>query len=100
MALLDDVRIYLDIESLDSFTQQKLNLIIANGKQRLRKIVPDWTDEDFENRDCSANSLLLDYCRYARSNASEIFLKNYREELLQERQEYEVRAEEALSDED
>lgn len=92
MSLLDDVKNILDITSTenDVTTLNKLNLIIANGKQHLRSFYPTLTDNDFSEDKKSAKFLLLNFCRYAYSNATEMFDVNFRKELLAFRQEYEV----------
>lgn len=92
MPLLDDVKNILDITSSenDVTTLNKLNLIIANGKQHLREFYPTLTDEDFEDNNNSAKFLLLNFCRYDYSNASEMFDVNYKQALVNLRQKYEV----------
>lgn len=92
MDLFEEVKLSLDYENIDDFTQRKINQFISKGKQHLRLRAPDLNDSDFEDVYNHAHSLLLDYCRYANSNATEDFDKNYRGELLSLRQDYEVRA--------
>lgn len=93
MSLFDDVRTVLDYEEpVDDFTKKKINMHIAKGKQHLRLRAPDLSTCDFEDEQNHAHSLLLDFCRYDHSNASEEFDKNYAAELLSLRQDYEVRA--------
>ena len=90
--LFDAVRISLDYEEVDTFATQKINQYITRGKQLLRMRAPDLTDENFSDERSLEHTLLLDYCRYANSNATEEFVKNYSAELLSLRQSYEVRA--------
>lgn len=87
--LLDNVKMTLDINLDCTSEDNKIILIIENGKQRLRSIHPRLTDEDFE---CPtrARRLLFNFCRYAYSNADEMFDINYKSDLLELRQEYEV----------
>ena len=92
MPVLDDIKTMLDINLEDDSYDLKLNIIIEDGKQCLRKFNPLLTDEDFENP-TDARYLLHSYCRYARSNATEMFKTNYKDDLLTLRQEYEVTAE-------
>ena len=91
--LLRDVINMLDFDKdyilANESAKRKVEIIIENGKQYLRKICPSISDEDFQSA-TSARSLLFDYCRYAYSNATEMFGKNYLEDLLMLRQEYEV----------
>lgn len=87
--LLDNIKTMLDI-SLECTTEDnKLKLIIEDGKQHLRSVKPNITDDDFE-QPTRARMLLFNYCRYAYSNATEMFDTNYRPELLALRHEYEV----------
>lgn len=87
--LIDNIKTMLDI-SLESATEDnKLKLIIEDGEQYLRSFKPNLTDEDFE-QPTRARKLLFNYCRYAYCNASEMFEINYKSDLLQLRQEYEV----------
>lgn len=92
MPLFNDVLSTLDKTSseVDQTTLEKINLIIAKGKQHLREFFPTLTDEDFEDNNNSAKFLLLNFCRYDFSNASEMFDVNYKQELINLRQKYEV----------
>lgn len=90
MALIDDVKNYLDITWTDVATDTKLAGIIQRGQSYLNRAAGAELDYDEEGQ---AKALLLDYCRYARSNALEDFQNNYLHELLslqmtQEVQEY------------
>lgn len=78
--LLSDVKDYLNITWQDDKTDKKITGYINRGKAHLQKIagVPlDFTKEDLPR------SLLLDYCRYANSQALEVFDKNFESDLLE-----------------
>lgn len=77
--LLEDVRNYLDITYPDYETDRKLLGIISRGKAYLDKIAGMTQDYAAESQ---PRALLLDYCRYARSNALELFERNFRAELI------------------
>jgi hypothetical protein len=87
--LIESVKNYLDITwVLDDAGDEKLSGIIARGMRYLNKtagIELDYTTED------KPRELLLDYCRYVRSNALEEFQQNYLAELLSLQNEYEVK---------
>ncbi len=91
MPILVDIKKMLDINKEDDSHDEKLNIIIEDGKQHLREIHPLLTDEDFETP-TQARYLLHSYCRYAFSNASEMFDINYKPDLIRLRQKYEVMA--------
>ena len=69
--MLQDTRNYLDITYEDNDTDVKLLGIIRVAG----------TPQDYDT-DSAAKSLLLDYCRYARNNALELFEQNFRAELI------------------
>lgn len=77
--------------SEDKTLRDRLKLIIKNGVEHLRSFAPDLTDNDF-NQEGKPQELLFAYCRYANSNADEMFDTNYHALLLALRFEYEVRA--------
>lgn len=79
MALLEDVKIYLNITWDDENTDKKLEGIIERGKRYLDTIAGEKLDYTAEDK---PKELLLDYCRYVRSNALEEFQNNYLHELL------------------
>ena len=79
MALLDEVKNYLDITWDDNETDLKLNGMIERGKKYLNRVAGK--ELDFETED-KPKELLFDYCRYVRSNALEMFQQNYLHELL------------------
>lgn len=77
--LLDAVKSYLNITWQDDVTEEKLTGYINRGMTRLHQIAGaslDFTKED------QPRALLLDYCRYANSQALEVFEKNFEAELL------------------
>ena len=77
--LLVAVKDYLRITWQDEKTDKNLMGFINRGKARLQDIagVPlDFTIEDL------SRTLLLDYCRYANSQALEMFEKNFASELM------------------
>lgn len=79
-ALLSDVKDYLHITWQDDKTDKTVTGFIKRGMARLQKIagVPlNFTEEDLPR------SLLFDYCRYANSQALEVFEKNFESELLE-----------------
>ena len=89
--LLCDVKTYLSLTADETSEDEKLNIIIEDGKQHLRQTAPDLSETDFQ-RSTAARYLLFNFCRYAHSNASEMFDINYKSDLLRLRLEYEVRA--------
>ena len=92
MALLDEVKNYLDITWDDNETDLKLNGMIERGKKYLNRVAGKELDFDAEDK---PKELLFDYCRYVRSNALEMFQQNYLHELLSLQIESEVDAYEA-----
>lgn len=91
MSLLNDIKIRLDYTPEDSSSDEKLKLIIEEGKEYLRSFHPTLSDEDFE-KPTRARKLLFNYCRYANCNVVEAFEDNFTADLLLLRQEYEVSA--------
>lgn len=87
--LLDDVKDYLHISWVDEKTDKNITGMIKRGMAYLQKIagVPslDFTQED------APKSLLLDYVRYANSQALELFETNFRGELLSLHLEYQAK---------
>lgn len=78
--LLDDVKSYLNITWQDDATDKKITGYINRGMKRLQDIAGaslDFTAEDLPR------ALLLDYCRYANSQALEVFEKNFESDLLE-----------------
>lgn len=77
--MLGDIRNYLDITYEDEDTDKKLKGIIERGMNYLDNVAGD--KQDYE-KEMLPRSLLFDYCRYARSNALEMFRNNFRNELI------------------
>jgi hypothetical protein len=78
--LLATVRNYLNITWIDEATDNNLIGYIRRGMARLQEVAGVSLDFSIES---SARSLLLDYCRYANSQALEMFEKNFSSELLE-----------------
>lgn len=77
--LLSDVKNYLDITWEDETTNKKMEGIILRGVKYLDRIAGAKLDYEVEEK---PKELLLDYCRYVRSNALSEFQSNYLHELL------------------
>lgn len=78
--ILEDIKDYLNINWQDEKTDKRITGYINRGMTRLQHIAGvslDFTEEDL------ARSLLFDYCRYANSQALEVFEKNFESELLE-----------------
>ena len=76
--LLEIVKNYLDVTWVDPDADLKLNGIIDRGKRYIDRIAGEAMDYETPDK---AQELLLEYCRYARSNALEMFAKNFQHEL-------------------
>jgi len=94
--LLSDVAIMLNYTAAeraeDISVDRRIRIMIENGIARLRSSAPDLTVKDFEEEG-NARALLFDYCRYADSNALEMFGVNFSAEILALRLDYKVRSE-------
>lgn len=94
--LLSDVAIMLNYTAAeraeDITIDRRIRIMIENGIARLRKSAPDLTVKDFEEEG-DVRALLFDYCRYADSNALEMFGVNFSAEILALRLDYKVRSE-------
>ncbi|HQA58951.1 MAG TPA: hypothetical protein PK033_13885 [Acetivibrio sp.] len=77
--LLNELKNYLDITWEDDQTDIKLLGMIERGMKYLNRVAG--TELDFTVND-KPKELLFDYCRYARSNALEMFQQNFLHELL------------------
>ena len=64
MALLDEVKNYLDITWTDTDSDLKLTGIIERGQNFLNKKTNSSLDYEIEGR---AKELLFEYCRFARN---------------------------------
>ena len=87
--LLGDVKLYLDITWEDLNTDKKLTGIIERGMKYLNHVSGTKLDYSVEDK---PKELLLDYCRYVRSNALEEFQINYLHELLSLQIQEEIKA--------
>ena len=77
--LLSDVKNWLDITWDDDATDAKVSGLIASGMVYLDGklgVAGDYT------RDGLPRALLLEYCRYGRDSALDVFENNYRAMLL------------------
>ena len=79
IGLLAAVRNYLDITWADEAGDEKLSGIIARGMKYIDRTAGKTMDYAIEDK---PRELLLEYCRYARSNALDEFQTNYLHELL------------------
>lgn len=77
--LLDDVKNELGITSDDEGVNKRLNGYLARGQNRLNEIAGNTLDFEAEGE---PKRLLLDYCRYANSQALEVFEINFASDLL------------------
>ena len=77
--LLEEVKDYIGISWQDDNTDRKTAGYIARGVSRLERI--SGIHLNFEEEGLP-KSLLLDYCRYANSQALEVFERNFQDELL------------------
>lgn len=77
--LLEAVRNYLDISWADDAGDEKLSGIVARGMKYLDSVAGETLDYAEEDK---PRELLMDYCRYVRSNALDEFQTNYLPELL------------------
>jgi len=79
VGLLDAVRNYLDITWSDDAGNAKLTGIILRGMKYIDAAAGEPLDYTLEDK---PRELLLDYCRYARSNALDEFAMNYLHEII------------------
>lgn len=78
--LLSTVKSYLRITWQDDPTDALITGYIARGQQRLNSIAGATLDYTAEGL---PRALLLDYCRYANSQALEVFEHNFEADLLE-----------------
>lgn len=96
MALLDDVKEYLDITWSDPHTDSKVTGIVSRAQSRLAGYAGCNAEELDLSEESNEKQLFLDLCRYIYNNASEDFEENYRADLIMLRAKYKT---EAMSDE-
>lgn len=82
MALIDDVKTYLDITWTDQHTTAKLNGIISRAQSKLAGYAGCTVPELDLSTESNEKQLFLDLCRYIYNNASEDFENNYRADLI------------------
>lgn len=87
VGLLEAVRSYLDITWQDDAGDLKLTGIILRGMRYIDHIAGEMLDYSAEDK---PRELLMDYCRYVRSNALDEFATNYLHEILDLQQSKEV----------
>ena len=92
--LLEAVRNYLDFTWVDAAGDEKLTGIIERGMKYIDSLAGAAMDYSIEDK---SRELLLDYCRYGRSNALNEFQTNYLHELLSLQISQEVKAYKALT---
>lgn len=79
LPLLEDVKNYLDITWPDEATDRKISGFIASGAAYLNDKAGAELDYD---QDGYGRTLLMEYVRYARDGALDVFENNYRHLLL------------------
>lgn len=77
--LLEDVKNHLDITWEDQATDKKLDGLIRSGMQYLNDKAGEQIDYSWP---CEGRTLLMEYVRYARDGAMDVFENNYRHLLL------------------
>ncbi len=87
MALLDDVKNYLNITWEDAATDRKISGLISSGQFYLNNKAG--AEMDYE-KDGYPRILLMEYVRYARDEALDVFENNYLSMLLSMRHERRV----------
>jgi len=86
--LLQDTKNYLHISWYDEKTDKNLSGMIRRGMSHLNKIAGvtlNFIEEDLPRQ------LLLDYVRYANSQALEVFNTNFQSELLELNLDYAIK---------
>lgn len=86
--LLQDTKDYLHISWYDEKTDKNLSGMIRRGMSHLNKIAGvtlNFIEEDLPRQ------LLLDYVRYANSQALEVFNTNFQSELLELNLDYAIK---------
>ncbi|MBO7666860.1 MAG: hypothetical protein J6T26_00195 [Firmicutes bacterium] len=78
-SLLHDVKVYLNITWSDPATDERVRGLIASGTVYLDDKAGGMMDYE---ADGAARTLLMDYVRYARDEALDVFENNYRSLIL------------------
>lgn len=87
--LLTDVKNYLDITWSDEATDSKVRGFIAAGMDYLDRRAGGGQDYAVDG---TARTLLMEFCRYFRDSALDVFENNYRSMLLALRHERVVKS--------
>lgn len=77
--LLEDVKIHLDITWEDVSTDKKVRGHIASGMVYLNDKLGEEADYTVDG---DPRTLLMEYCRYARDSALDVFENNYLSQIL------------------
>ena len=87
--LLLDVKEYLNITYHDEVTER----VLIGALKRGQSIIDGYAgvEQDY-SQEGLARQLLLDYCRYVRSHAAEVFEINFRRDLINLRELAEIQA--------
>ena len=96
MALLDDVKEYLDITWSDPHTDSKVTGIVSRSQSRLAGYAGCNAEELDLSEESDEKQLFLDICRYIYNNASEDLEDNYCADLIMLRAKHKT---EAMTDE-
>ena len=78
-ALIIDVKNYLDVTWTDIETDKKISGIVSRGVKYIDRVAGSALDYSIED---NPRALLMDYARYAWSNALDEFTTNYLPEIL------------------
>ena len=78
-ALIIDVENYLDVTWTDIETDKKISGIVSRGVKYIDRVAGSVLDYSIED---NPRALLMDYARYAWSNALDEFTTNYLPEIL------------------
>lgn len=89
MAMLGELKAYLNIAYEDAMSDQALAGMVKRGKAMLDDYAGEKQDYETEGL---PRQLLFDYCRYARSHALEMFSVNFGRELITLREKAELEA--------
>lgn len=87
--LIIALREYLNIPYKDEATDR----VLISALERGQSIIDNYagTEQDY-SQEGLARQLLLDYCRYVRSHAAEVFEINFRKDLINLRELAEIQA--------
>lgn len=96
-ALFEDVKTYLDITWTDEALDRKIRGLVSSGQAYLTSKLGGFTD--FESAGYP-RTLLMEYVRYARDGALDVFENNYKSMILamQNQRAVDIYAENAIQD--